>query len=205
LIAVARSRFLMRWRAQSALISPRHAPDLLGVALEEDLEEPAPEAVRDPLLEGALLAVGEQLGPQPARSDAQRLQRTEAEQRVHRLERVVEEAAAVIDPREPRADQELLAKDLLPELADVGDLGEEAVPADVEAVVAIAGRAREAPDHRVALEDEGGHALLRELVGRAEPCGARADHDTAGHGTSEKRAAPGRPHRACEFRRRHPK
>jgi hypothetical protein len=110
------------------------APDLLGVGLEEDAVQPPAEAGRDPALEVALVLGRPDAHERVREHAAHGLQQPEAAQGVAGLERVVEQLAAVVDAAHPRAEQELLVgQDLVPERLDLGHLGEEAVPADVEA------------------------------------------------------------------------
>ena len=53
--ALTRLRSLIRWAAQSAeIVVGGHPPDLLGVGLEEDLEELAAEPIDDPVLDASL-------------------------------------------------------------------------------------------------------------------------------------------------------
>ena len=98
-------------------------------------------------------------------------------ERVHRLERIVEELAAVVDPREPRTPQQLGAQHRAPELLDGSDFGEEAVAADVEAEALVFDRAGEAADLVVLFEDERADAAPREHPGRREAGGAGAGDD----------------------------
>ena len=108
------------------------------------------------MLERALVADGCEPRREVAQPDAHRLDRTQADERAHRPQRVVEEAPAVVDPRQPVALEELLAEDLVPHLAHARDLAEEAMTADVEPVAAVFDRARDAADDRVLLEHRHG-------------------------------------------------
>jgi hypothetical protein len=85
-------------------------------------------------LEVVLAALGLDRGPHVAAGAAHELDRAELLDDVGALERVVEVAAAPVDARHARAHQELVAHDLEPEVVDLFALGEEAVPAEVEAV-----------------------------------------------------------------------
>ena len=132
----------MRWAAHSARISVRRdAPDLLGVGLEEELVEALAEAVGDPLLEvvlGALAAAARghgRRGRQRVSSIGPSFLMTSVP-----LQRIVEELAVPVDARHARAQQELLAHDLVPEVVDLLGLGEEAVAAEVEAIAVAAPR-----------------------------------------------------------------
>ena len=64
------------------------------------------------------------------------LDRAELLDHVRAAQRVVEELLVPVDARHARALEELLAHDLVPEVVDLLDLGEEAVAAEVEAVLA---------------------------------------------------------------------
>ena len=158
-----------------------HAPHLLGVGLEEDLVEAAAEPVDHPVLEGALVADGSEPRRRVAHADAGGLERPQAEQRVDRPERVVEEAAAVVDARHAIALEEVLAEQLVPHLANARDLGEEAVAADVEAVAAVVDGARDAADDRVLLEHHRVVPEAGQLPGRGQPAGPGADHHREAH------------------------
>ena len=64
--------------------------------------------------------------------------------------------AVVVDARQARALDEVVGQDLLPEVDDLLGLGEEAVAADVEQEVLVAGGAADAADvGRVGLDDRG--------------------------------------------------
>jgi hypothetical protein len=90
----------------------------------------------------------------------------------------VEEAPAVEDAREAPHPQEAVVEHLLPDLAHLGDLGEETVAADVEEEPSVLHRAGVAADLRFLLEDHAGDAGLHERVGAGEPRRAPADdHD----------------------------
>ena len=64
----------------------------------------------------------------------------------------------------------------MPQLPHRRDLGEEAVPADVESPVADSRRTRNAAHDVVGLEDDRLVVTLAELVGRREAGRAGADH-----------------------------
>ena len=164
-----------------------HAPDLLRVRLEELVEEVAAEAVRDPLLVGLLLALRLHRGPDVGRERPDQIHGTELLDHVHAAQRVVEElrlpvAVAPVDPRHARAAEELLLHDLVPEVVHLLHLGEEAMAAEVEAVLATRplahGGLGDAADLVLALEHDHRDALLREQVAGGEAGGASAeDHD----------------------------
>ena len=156
----------------------RDAPHLLVVGLEEVVVE-APAVVGDHVaLERVLVLRGPHLGPQVREPAEDRFERAEVLERVHRLDRVVVQLAAVVDAAHARSAQELVgAEDLEPEVVDRLHLGEEAVATDVEAPTVAFRGAADATDDRVALEHGRDHAPLGEHVGRGEPGGAGADDD----------------------------
>ena len=104
------------------------------------------------------------------------LAHAQAAQRVEGSERVVEEAAAVVDAAHPRAEQELVTRqDLVPQVFHRLDLGEEAVATDVEAPAVPLDRAADAADNRVGLEHGARLAALAEHVGGGEAGRTGAD------------------------------
>ncbi len=147
------------------------APELLRVRAEERVVEPLAEADRDPVLEGvrglAALALAQQVGERAAH----RLPEAEPPEHVLRRERVRVVLAAVVDPRQPGARQEVLAEDRLPEALDRRHLREEAVAAEVEAEAVELDGLRDAADERVRLEHRRLLAALAEHVRGGEAGG----------------------------------
>ena len=189
LAALKNDRPLIRWAAHSARISDvGHAPDLLRVRLEEEVEQALAEAVRHPLLEGVLLALGLHLRPQVGEERARQLDRAELLDHVGAAQRVVEELAVPEDARHARALEEVLAHDLVPEVVDLLGLGEEAVAAEVEAVAVADRGLGDAADLVLGLEDDHGQALLGEQVAGGQPGRARRPGSR-----SASCAAPGAP------------
>src|SRR5205823_3592913 len=88
-----------------------------------------------------------------------------------RLERVVEVLPAVVDPRETWAGEELVAEQLLPQLLDRLQLGEEAVASQVEAVALELNGLSDAAHHAVGLEDGAPDSTLAQNVGGRQPGG----------------------------------
>ena len=115
--------------------------------------------------------------PEIAEEDADGVDEAEAAQRVHRLERVVEEFAVVVDPRQPRPAEEVGAEHLPPQLLHRSDLGEEAVAADVEAEPLVFDGAGDAAHLPVLFEDDGGAAAAREDVRGSQPGRTAANDD----------------------------
>src|SRR5919112_2016741 len=137
-----------------AELGRRDAPHLLGVGLEEVVVEALAEAVGDPLLDVVLAALGLDRGPQVREQAQRQLDRPELLDDVRASERVVEELAAPVDARLPRAHEELVAHDLEPKVVDLLALGEEAMASEVEAVaVRIDDGLGQAADLVVGLED----------------------------------------------------
>ncbi len=155
----------------------RDAPQLLGVGLEEVLVEPLAEAVGDPGLERVLATLG--LGRRPHVGDqaARQLHRAELLDHVHALQRILEELVVPVDPALARALEELLLHDLVPEVVDLLDLGEEAVAAEIEAVAVPDLGARDAADEFSGLEHDHRLALLDQLVAGGQARRSRAEDD----------------------------
>ena len=104
---------------------------------------------------------------------------------VAQLDRVVVELALVEDAAHPGAEKEVLVgQDLVPELLDGRDLGEEAVAADVEAPTVPLHGAADASDHRVLLHHHHRVPRLGQQVGGGEPGRSTADdhHRRSGRG-----------------------
>ncbi len=179
LIAVASDRPLMRCAAQSAEISAAaHAPDLLGIGLEEDAEETGAELVRHPFLEIAGVRDGEEAALEIGEHARHGLEDAELHQRVAGLERVVEQLAAVIDARLARTVAHVVAQELGPKPLDLARFGEEAVAADVEMEALIGRGLGDAADiDGIPLQHRHRHALLAEQVGGREAGRPGADAD----------------------------
>jgi hypothetical protein len=127
------------------------------------------------LLDVLLLALGLELRPQVGETRADQLDRAELLDDVHALERIGQELAVPEDARHARAEQELLAHHLVPELVDLFGLGEEAVAAEIEPVAIADLGLGEAADLVLGLEDDDGHALLGEQVSGGETRRASAE------------------------------
>ena len=163
-------------RPLGAQLGRRDAPHLLGVGLEEVLVEPLAEAVGDPLLEVVLAPLRLDGRPQVGHAGEEQLDRAELADDVHALQRIVEELAVPVDPRHARALEELLPHHLVPEGVDLLGLGEEAVPAEVEAVAVAHLGLGQAADLVLGLEHDHGPALTGEQVARGQPGGTAAEH-----------------------------
>ena len=112
-----------------------------------------------------------------------RLDEAEPRHDVPGLQRIREVLAVVVDARETRPDQELLAEDLLPQPLHRRDLREEAVAAEVEAIAVVLDGLRDAADDAVRLEHGAGRAAQAQHVGGREPRGPGSEHCRA-HGSS---------------------
>ncbi len=159
-------------------LGARHAPDLLALRLEEVLVEPPAEPRGDETLQRGLVLRRLDPHPEVRGHAAHGFDRSEVRQSVLRVDRVVVELAAVVDAAHAGTAQELVgAEDLEPEVVDRLHLGEEPVPTDVEAPPVAHRGAADATHDRVGLEHRGGHAALRQHVGRGEAGRPRPDDD----------------------------
>jgi hypothetical protein len=95
---------------------------------------------------------------------------------VGEAQRVVDEAPAPEDPREPVAHEQLVAEHLLPQRLHLGRLREEAMAAEVEAIAVAHDGARQPADLRVGLEDHDGALVVREHVACRQPSRPAAEH-----------------------------
>jgi len=156
--------------------------------LKKCLIQPLAEAIGDPLLEGLLATLGldrrHEIGEQAPRE----LDRAQLLDHVHALQRVLEELVVPIDPAPARALEELLLHDLVPEVVDLLDLGEEAVAAEIEAVAVADLGARDAADVLGGLEHDHRLALLGEQIAAVSPAGPAPSTST---GRSGVMSAPG--------------
>lgn len=100
---------------------------------------------------------------QIARDDA-RVDGTEAGERIERLERIVEIFAAVMNARQSWDIDEIIPEQFFPECLDGGDLREEAMSTDVEAVALVAGGLRDPAHHIGAFNHGDGKPALGEQV-----------------------------------------
>ena len=142
-----------------------HAPDLLGVALEEGVEETLAELIAHPILEVVRVAHREKPRLEPGEDAEGRLEDAELRQRLERLQRIGEELAAVKNARGTRPIEHVVRQNLRPEIFDFLRLREEAMPADVEVKTLVGGGARNAADvDRVGFEDGDVDVVLGEEI-----------------------------------------
>ena len=96
---------------------------------------------------------------------------------VHALQRVLEELVVPVDPRLARPPEELVPHDLVPEVVDLLDLGEEAVSAEVEAIAVAHLGAGDAAHLIGRLEHDHRLALLGQQIAGGQPGGAAAQRE----------------------------
>src|SRR5216684_2285165 len=153
-----------------------HAPHLLGVGLEEDLEEPPAELGDHPILEAARRPVRCEAGARVRERAARRLQRAQLDERLGSLERIAEEPALVVDARGARPQEEVVRQDLRPQVLDLFRFGKEAMAADIEMESFVVLCARDSAHVAgIALEDRCRDALLAEEVCGGQARRARAE------------------------------
>jgi hypothetical protein len=113
--------------------------------------------------------------PQPRSSIGGRTERgfpeAQAPDHVLGLERVREELATEVDPRQPRAGEHLVTQHLVPQALDWLQLREEPVAAQVEAIAVQLDGLCEPADGSVRLEDRGALSASGEDVRSRQPCG----------------------------------
>src|SRR5262249_20441223 len=85
----------------------------------------------------------------------------------------------IVDARQPRTQQQLVAEELLPQPVHVAPLRVEAVAAHVEMETLVVLGPRDSADEGVALEDQRLHAATHELDARGQTGGTGTDdHET---------------------------
>ena len=114
-----------------------NTPDLLGIRLEKSPVEPCPESVRDPILEGAIAAIGKQLGLEIARYRKHRVAGAEPAKCIQRTQGVVEKRSPVENPRAALAYQEVVTEHLVPHPRHRCHFGKKTVPADIEQIAVV--------------------------------------------------------------------
>ncbi len=169
-----------------------NAPDLLGISLEEGIEETAAEAIGDPILEGFLVGVGSESRTGEAEDGGGALDRAEVAEGFPDVERVLVELLVVEDAGEAWGQAEFGAEGFLPEALDLGHLGVEPVAADVEAVALVDLGARDAADAFAGFKDDWADAVAGGFEGGGKAGRASADHDESsrelrmGHAAGER-------------------
>ena len=153
-----------------------HAPHLFGIGFEEDAEQLRAELVDRPILERTRLLLGKQLPARIARHAERRAPHAEIEQGLERAQRVGVEFALIIDAAHPRALDEIVRQDLVPQIDHFAALREESMTADVEAkTLVLDGTADPADIDRVLLDHRHALARLGQQIGSGEAGGAGAD------------------------------
>src|SRR5690606_12003647 len=105
-----------------------------------------------------------------------RAQQAEIAQRLECAQRVGVELALVVDAAHPRALDEVVGQNLVPQVDDLLALREEPMPTDVEAVAPMLDRTADPADvGRVLLDDRDGLAGPGQQVPGCEPRRAGAD------------------------------
>ena len=129
-------------------------PHLLRVGTEERVVEASTEVRRHPVLEAVhSLPVPVQLASEVGERAESRLEQAETRDDVARLERVGVVVALVVDAGKARPDEELVAEHRLPQAVDLGELREEPMTAEVEAVSVVFDRLGDATDDPIRLVD----------------------------------------------------
>ena len=155
----------------------RHAPELLGVRLEEELEQAPSEAIRDPVLEGVVDLVPARRSAEVRGHAAGELDRAELPDHVGPAQRIVEVALVPVDARHAWTQQELVAEHLVPQRVDLDRFREEAMAAQIEAVaVDLDGLGQ--PSHLLlGLQHDRIGPGLAELIRRGEAGGPAAEDE----------------------------
>jgi hypothetical protein len=153
------------------------APDFFGLVFEEGAVEAVAKAVSHPVLERVLGQEGLEAGLHIAGEHEETLDEAEVTDGVQDLERVLVEFVAVKNAGEARDFEHRLVHHFGPEALHILALGEKAVAADVDAVVAPAVGARDASDVRRGFEDKRTQAGFGEFERSREPSGPGSDHE----------------------------
>ena len=151
------------------------SPELFAVRLEKNLEQPAPEPVHDPILEGAVLLDRRKRIRNIAEPAARRLERPKPGQCVKGLEWVIKELALVIDAREAVHHPVVAPNDLQPQLVDAAVAAEESVRPEIDGLVPQAKRSRQPADGIARLVDVHLDPFFCEFIRRGDARGARAN------------------------------
>src|SRR5438874_4869958 len=150
-------------------LRPGNTPHLLGVGAEERIVQPASESRGHPFLERLRVVVPMSCRPEIRERAAHRLPQAQPCDDILRRDRIVEVLAVVVDAREPRPLEELVAEHLLPETLNGLELGEETVAAEIEAIAVELDRLCDPTNRSIGLEDGAGPPTTTEYV-----CGSQA-------------------------------
>ena len=153
-----------------------HPPDLLGVGLEKDRIELPAERIDGPVLEALDLLVGEHLRLGKTHHAQRRAHDPQIPQRFECAQRIGIEFSLVIDPAHPRALNEIVGQDLVPQINHLFGLRKEPVPTDVKAVAFVLhGPADPADVVLVLLDDSDRQPGLGQQITGGKPGGPRSD------------------------------
>ncbi|EEF23573.1 conserved hypothetical protein [Ricinus communis] len=151
----------------------RHAPHLFGIGLEKDREQAGAELVDDPVLEIPHRLPGKQSGPGEARHAQGRAHGTQFPQRIEGAQGVIVELFFVVDPAHPRALDESLGQDVIPQVDDFLRFRKKAMSADIEPESVVLDRPADTTHMPgILFDDDDAESLLSEQVGRREPGGS---------------------------------
>jgi hypothetical protein len=137
----------------------RNSPHLLGVAFEKHLEQAGAEAVGNPCRQIVFRLLRKQAGLQETDPASGYFNRSQAAQDIHRIQRIAEKLAAVVDPRQPRAFQEVRPQHFLPDARDQANLGVKPVASQVEQIALVVDGLRQAAHHGIAFHHDATKAL----------------------------------------------
>src|SRR5581483_7829878 len=101
--------------------------------------------------------------------------------------RVVKVLISIIDPRQTRPFQELVAQHFIPDLPHLPPFGKEAVATDVEKIALVIDRPGDTADDVIGFENYRRDVVAGKFIGGSEPGRSAADddHGFVGHvGTS---------------------
>ena len=153
-----------------------HTPDLLGIGLEKDRIEFPAERVDGPVLKALDLLVRKNLGLGKAHHAQRAAHDPQIPQRFKGAQRVGIEFALVVDPAHPRAFDEIVGQDLVPQINHLFRFGKEAVAADVEPVAFVLhGSADPADVVLVLFDNRDRESGLGQKVTGGQPSRARPD------------------------------
>ena len=121
--------------------------------------------------------IGKHLDPEARQQHTKAGPDAKVAQRVQRFQRVIEEAAAIVNAREAGTPQEILPEHLTPDSGDRTDFREKPVAADVESKSFVLDGARKAADVAVLFEDDDGDPACGQFIAGGEACGACTDNN----------------------------
>src|SRR5262245_21323323 len=103
----------------------------------------------------------EKLSAEVAQPNTNSLNWPQTDDRVERLQGIVEKLPIVVDARLPRANKKFVIKHPFPPIINRLYLGEKSMTTNVEAVSRVLDGARNSSDHRILLKDQGYYLGLR--------------------------------------------